>query len=114
MATHLNHDYRRRLLGEAGAAALIARLCAPEGLLRRSWPDFLHAVEAAGHLDAAARNRVLDRLRERNLLTDDEHEHYFVGGFTLPPTAADLLAAEPTPKYEPRPKNPSQPKKLFE
>ena len=115
LATHFDDDYRRRLLGETGAAALIAGLCAPEGLLRRSWPDFLHAAEAAGHLDAAARNRVLDRLRERNLLTDDEHEHFFVGGFALPPTAADLLAAEPTPKYEPRPpKNPSQPKKLFE
>ena len=113
LANHLDDDYRRRLLGETGAAALIAGLCAPEGLLRRSWPDFLNAVEAAGHLDDAARNRVLDRLRERNLLTDDEHEHYFVGGFVLPDTATDLMAAEPTPKYEPRPKNPSQPKKLF-
>ena len=114
LTTHFNDDYRRRLLGETGAAALVAGLCAPEGVLRRSWPDFLNAVEAAGHLNDAARNRVLDRLRERNLLTDDEHEHYFVGGFALPHPAADLLAAEPTPKYEPRPpKNPSQPKKLF-
>ena len=114
LAHHLDDDYRRRLLGETGAAALIAGLCAPEGLLRRPWPDFLNAVEAAGHLDAASRNRVFDRLRERNLLTDDEHEHYFVGGFALPHPAADLLAAEPTPKYEPRPKNRSQPKKLLE
>ena len=114
LANHLDDDYRRRLLGETGVAALIAGLCAPDGLLRKSWPDFLNAAEAAGHLDDALRNRVLDRLRERNLLTDDEHEHYFVGGFALPHPATDLLAAEPTPKYEPRPKNPSQPKKLFE
>ena len=114
LANHLDDDYRRRLLGETGVAALIAGLCAPDGLLRSSWPDFLNAAEAAGYLDDATRDRVLDRLRERNLLTDDEHEHYFVGGFALPHPATDLLAAEPTPKYEPRPKNPSQPKKLFE
>jgi len=112
LATHLHDHYQHRLLGEPGIAALIADLCAWKGRLRKSWRKLLTTLTAAGHLDDSRRDRVLDRLRQRQLITARQQERLTTSGPILQEGSADLLAAEP--KHRLRLRSQRDPRKLFD
>ena len=112
VSTNLDDDYRRRLLGEPGVAALIAQLCVWNGRRRKSWRRLLTTLTSAGLLDDPGRVRVLDRLLKRKLITAELHEQLTASRFTLPERAVDLIAAEPKHEFELRSQR--APRKLFD
>ena len=114
LASRLEEDYTRRLLGDEGVAALVAELCPRAVPQRTQWPTFLQLLRSAGHLDPADCLRVLDRLLTRDLITDPEHHRWTALGQRTQDPTADLLAAEPRHEFHIRSRAASQPKKLFE
>ena len=114
LASRLEDDYTRRLLGDEGVAALVAELCPRAVPQRTQWPTFLQLLRSAGHLDPPGCLRVLDRLLTRDLITEPEHHRWTALGQRAQDPTADLLAAEPRHEFQIRSRAASQPKKLFE
>ena len=112
LSTNLDDDYRRRLLGEPGVAALIAQFCVRNGRRRKSWRRLLTTLTAADLLDDLRRARVFDRLLKRKLITAELHEQLTTSRFTLPEHSGDLIAAEP--KHEFQLRSQRAPRKLFD
>ncbi len=114
LASRLEDEYTRRLLGDEGVAALVAELCSRAVPPRTQWPTFLQLLRSAGHLDSPGCLRVLDRLLTRNLITQPEHHRWSALGQPARDPSADLLAAEPKHEFRLRSQAASRPKKLFE
>ena len=112
LASRLEDDYTRRLLGDEGVAALVAELCPRAVPQRTQWLTFLQLLHSAGHLAPADCLRVLDRLLTRDLITDPEHHRWSALGREPQDPSADLLAAEP--KHEFQLHSQQDPRKLFD
>ena len=111
LASCLEDDYTRGLLGNEGVAALVAELCPRAVPERTQWPTFLLLLRAAGHLTPAGCLRTLDRLLARELITEPEHHRWSAVGQPARDPSADLLAAEP--KHEFQLRSLGDPRKLF-
>ena len=100
LASRLEDEYTRRLLGDQGVAALVAELCPRAVPQRTQWPTFLQHLRSAGHLAPADCLRALDRLLTRNLITEPEHHRWRALGQAPRDPSADLLAAEPRHEFQ--------------
>ena len=112
LASHLQDEHTRRLLGDEGVAALVAELWPRAGPQRAQWPTFLRLLRSAGQLATADCLRVLDRLVARELITEPEHHRWSAIGQSARDPSADLLAAEPRHEFQLRPQG--DPRKLFD
>ena len=100
LALRLANDHTRRLLGDEGVAALVAELFHRAVPRRPRWPTFLQLILSAGHLAPADGLRVLDRLLDRELISEPEHDRWRALAQAPPDPSADLLAAEPKHEFQ--------------
>ena len=111
-AARIKEPYTRRLLGDRGLEALVAELCHRAVPRRTQRPTFLRLLRSAGYLGAAGCLRVLDRLLDRKLISETEHDRWRRLVQRRQDPSANLLAAEP--KHEFQLRSQRTPRKLFD
>ena len=113
----LTDDWERRLAGDPGQVAMLAELYARNIPDPPGWWDWITALRRDGHLPDDRYRRLVDELRDRNLLTETEYAAVLRGApppLPVPDDETLPLAAEPRQPFELRSQPDTEPRDLFE